>query len=809
MAAFKFVLSVLMALCASTNAHLEFFCVSSIFTNDTAHCNKAVIWLGTYKHQNINRQLPIPGKAIVYRGASPVTDEPFTFDKYCANSTSSRAPFVEDAIGTLDDPPTVQDIEDFIKTLTADDCLPGMEDVLAQIGPSMDVTCYANDTDVALGPDEIARCPSGNRELFALIPILLDSVDSSQDVRVLVHSASVDLERYPAFNGACDVTSITQIDEDNATCYMNIENWDGVTCGEEIPNTISSSEFFSIPGCGPACGPFTPSSAVTNNNCTAALVPSGTTCNIECAGGEIAVGSPVSCQAGAYIGDMHCTTLPAAWIQTARDNATAIDPTSGLENIATLTGPGCGPRTLVGTECFITCAFGFYSTGTLTAVDDGGDLGWVPSPDAACIATSCGTGAASVDSTSPTVVDGDEVPIVGQDSYLDITGGNVVVHQSGCNFDPANDKIIIIPRTEATEGVCGGTLPIGGMILDCDGTGSSATMLVCGTDQSLDPALLPAYGHICVCDADFERGCQNPSQFSKSGRITDVTEAPTLAPTDAPTASPTAAPIAARVSDCGDADGKSGKKGKSGEDDDCEGEDRVDDVAKSGKGKKGKSDDALDRDSGSAEDRVGDSGKSAKAKKGKSEDAADRDSESGSGEDRVGGSAKSAKAKKGKTEDEGDAIDRESGSGSAVDRVDGDEDGKSAKSAKSAKTADDASDRVDGDTAKTAKKGKTDDEDAIGRDSESGEAKLDADTTAAPKSKAKTKKSKSDVLQTSRFSEDAKGKALPMWVPAVGIAAVVCGVVVLAIRSRKRDYARMQNNGADERTPLVATTVVE
>lgn len=54
---------------------------------------------------------------------------------------------------------------------------------------------------------------------------------------------SFDLKVYPppAENGACDVTSTTEIFPDNETCYMNIENWDGITCGVEVPNTIRSS----------------------------------------------------------------------------------------------------------------------------------------------------------------------------------------------------------------------------------------------------------------------------------------------------------------------------------------------------------------------------------------------------------------------------------------------------------------------------------------------------------------------------------------------------------------------------------------
>ena len=36
----------------------------------------------TDNHENIPSQLEVPGKSIVYKGASPVKEEPFTFDKF-------------------------------------------------------------------------------------------------------------------------------------------------------------------------------------------------------------------------------------------------------------------------------------------------------------------------------------------------------------------------------------------------------------------------------------------------------------------------------------------------------------------------------------------------------------------------------------------------------------------------------------------------------------------------------------------------------------------------------------------------------
>eukprot|EP00037_Helgoeca_nana_P020224 m.199847 g.199847 ORF g.199847 m.199847 type:complete len:187 (+) comp25181_c1_seq4:462-1022(+) len=135
--------------------HLEFFCASSVFSNHSQFCNKAIIWLGTYSHNAIPDQDPVPGKAIVYKGPNPVKPEPFTFEKYCATSTSTTGRF-----DTLSQPPTVNELETFIKGITADDCMPGMEEELSGITQDMKLTCYGLDTSTPIGGDDSARCPS-------------------------------------------------------------------------------------------------------------------------------------------------------------------------------------------------------------------------------------------------------------------------------------------------------------------------------------------------------------------------------------------------------------------------------------------------------------------------------------------------------------------------------------------------------------------------------------------------------------------------------------------------------------------------
>eukprot|EP00041_Stephanoeca_diplocostata_P013143 m.227360 g.227360 ORF g.227360 m.227360 type:complete len:766 (+) comp19236_c0_seq1:129-2426(+) len=753
----------LLASFVTVNAHMEFFCVSSIFTNQTEHCNRAVIWLGTYTHPNIVATDPIPGKAIVYRGASPVSEEPFTFEKYCANSTSSDPPFT---IGSAANPPTVREIENLIKSLTADDCLPDMDDAISQIRSDMNVTCYTDFTDEPAGYDDSARCPSGEEELFALIPIVLDQVDSSQDIRVLIHSASFDLKVYPspAVNGACDVTSTTEISPDNDTCYMNIENWDGVICGEEVPNTIKSTGLFSIPGCGESCGPYTPLTNVTNNACTDAVVPSGTVCDITCDVGEVAVGSAVSCQAGRYIGDLSCTTEPTAWIETVRENCSAVNPGANCDKVVTLTGPGCGEFAEIGTTCFITCGFGYFSTGTVVSVLVDGVPGWFPSPDAACVATSCGIGPALPDSTSPTSDgSGGEIAIgSAQDSYIDSSGSNVVVTQTGCNFDPINDKIIIVSREEGEDGDCGSVQGIGGnFILDCDGPSSSATALVCGNDQTLSPSLLPEFGHICVCDADFERGCANPSQFSKNGFHTEVTRAPTMAPT--------AEPFEARVDDaCAGLSGKSAKKCAK-EAEDAEFRDAGD--AGTAMGKKGKTASGED-----GEFRAGDDAGTTMGKKGKSVAGED-------GEFRAGDDAGTTMGKKGK----------DAGTDGEL-RVD---DGASMSKGKKGSAVEDDDGglgRVSGDSGLRVGSGE---QDKLGL------------TSLAPLS-GKSKSNKKGKLTF--FSAGATGSSSlksGAYIPVVASALIVVGVAAALYKYRRSQYAAVDTvedalERATENTPLVA-----
>lgn len=245
--------------------------------------------------------------------------------------------------------------------------MPGMDDELSGISPDMKLTCWTANLNTPVGPTESARCPSARYDkeniLGALIPIVLDGVTSTDDISLVVHSTGFEVKKWPGSNDACSVASVETISPDNASCYMNILNWDGSTCGAETANTISASVFphVEIGGCGISCPPYVPSSAVTNNDCTAAEVPSGTTCNIQCAENLTPIGSPVSCQAGEYIGDMTCAEDLAAWLPEVRNHSTAVIPDKNLDQIQTAVGPGCGEWTAVGTTCFITCAFGYVA----------------------------------------------------------------------------------------------------------------------------------------------------------------------------------------------------------------------------------------------------------------------------------------------------------------------------------------------------------------------------------------------------------------------------------------------------------------
>jgi hypothetical protein len=277
-----------------------------------------------------------------------------------------------------------------------------------------------------------ARCPSAEYDggtdgtlplMGALIPIVLTGVTSTDDISIVVHSTGFEVKRWPESNDACSVASVETIDETNSTCYMNILNWDGETCGVETYNTISASVFpdVEISGCGIGCAPYVPAAPVTNNDCSNALVPSGQTCNIVCPAGMTPIGSPVSCQAGQYVGDISCTNDLVAWIEDVRQDTTVIIPDQDLDQIQTVTGPGCGEWTAVGVECFITCAFGYYSTGTVLVQDINGVATWFPSPNAACIPTTCGTGTAIPVEGAVTMQVGGEQVVRGND-FLNVSG---------------------------------------------------------------------------------------------------------------------------------------------------------------------------------------------------------------------------------------------------------------------------------------------------------------------------------------------------------------------------------------------------
>lgn len=55
--------------------------------------------------------------------------------RYCATSTSTTGHW-----DTLQQPPTVRQLETFMKGLTADDCLPDMEEELSGIDENMKLT---------------------------------------------------------------------------------------------------------------------------------------------------------------------------------------------------------------------------------------------------------------------------------------------------------------------------------------------------------------------------------------------------------------------------------------------------------------------------------------------------------------------------------------------------------------------------------------------------------------------------------------------------------------------------------------------
>ena len=310
--------------------------------------------------------------------------------------------------------------------------------------------CYGLDTGTPIALNDIARCPSGqynggtyNRILGALVPIVLEGVSSTEDISLVVHSAAYEIRRWtnrPV--DACSVASVEQVQSDNATCYMNIVNWDGTTCGSERFNTIEANLFpdVEVGGCGVGCGPYTPPTpafTVDNNDCTGSDVASGQTCNIVCAAGYQPIGAPVSCQAGSYIGDTYCIQGLYAWIGDVQSDTQEVIPNANLDQIQTVTGRGCGEYTAVGTTCYITCDYGYFSTGTVEVQDVGGVAKWVPSPNAQCIPTTCGTGTA-----------------IAEAGVVSPSGGGSEVQVSGYNFMDDSTMQVRNTTTAYTTSFC-------------------------------------------------------------------------------------------------------------------------------------------------------------------------------------------------------------------------------------------------------------------------------------------------------------------------------------------------------------------
>lgn len=75
-------------------------------------------------------------------------------------------------------------------------------------------------------------------------------------------------------------------------------------------------------------------------------------------------------------------------------------------------------------------------------INDNGAAVWLPSPDAACVPTTCGSGTAIPTEAEVSLDNGADS--IQSGNFMN--DGSFVISQPGCNFDPASDKIIVIPR---------------------------------------------------------------------------------------------------------------------------------------------------------------------------------------------------------------------------------------------------------------------------------------------------------------------------------------------------------------------------
>eukprot|EP00038_Savillea_parva_P007421 m.170026 g.170026 ORF g.170026 m.170026 type:complete len:822 (+) comp13184_c0_seq1:107-2572(+) len=507
-------------------AHLTDICIS-VAPDVTDQCESATLWLMSYHHST---QGTAQGHAAVSVGTNPHPNSPFDFLSMCDGMNIAR-------------PDSVGDLASDMGSRWRDFC---PSDIHSQLSEGLELTCFATidpTTRVITQHPPTTRpgCGGccGSRGIDEAGFVRITNVTARQDVSVSVFGVDHTLLATGADTHACSIPT------DNGAFELDQGAFGSSPSMSGLRFTIPAGTL-RIPGCGAPCGAYSPAASlnVFSHSCTNTSVGAGTLCNVQCAPGFVAAGTPVSCvggtegNPGSYDGMTMCTDE----VTSSSSCSNGVCPDIGVvvgDTVTQITGPGCGQLTVNGTECGFSCdrTDSVFSTGNVVALNGG----WTTLNGAACLpcegSTCDATPDLSVDATNVVRVD-------------DEAAATSAVCVPGFNFDPENDRVILItdPNMECGSVEAGAA---GGAFLDCNTAttacgAASQNMLACGGFPDND---LPTEGRVCVCDADVQNGCSDSHRkYTTTGPVIDTSTfvfQGSQAPTPAPTSSPT--PLCARI----------------------------------------------------------------------------------------------------------------------------------------------------------------------------------------------------------------------------------------------------------------------
>lgn len=298
--------------------------------------------------------------------------------------------------------------------------------------------------------------------------------------------------------------------------------------GGAFASTEMNNLRFTIPAgmlniqqCGVGCPPYSPNADlnVLSHSCGDNTVAPGTACMVQCPDGYTRAGTEVSCvggvNEGTYQGEIECTNDAVSLSSCANNLCPALSNVLGSD-VTQISGTGCGESTLEGTQCAFSCdtSKNMFSKGSVLAISGT----WQKTNDAECLPCEAGTCDAVV--TSVQIKDDPN------------NAGSTAICITGHNFDPMNDRVIVVAGAEAHCGTINAAA-IDDTFLDCN---IAAT--ACGAPDQNTLACsgfpthqFPTEGTICLCDADVQGGCTNVHQKYGMRALTF----PTLSPTQSPT----------------------------------------------------------------------------------------------------------------------------------------------------------------------------------------------------------------------------------------------------------------------------------